>query len=96
MHGYGEYKWGDGRSYEGNYIRDKKHGFGKYTWADGRIYIGYWREGKQEGFGKYLIKSEVKFGFWENGKRMSWYTDKEVEEFIKKENKLFLNVLIGK
>jgi hypothetical protein len=36
MHGFGIYSWKDGRSYEGNYLMDKKEGYGTYTWADGR------------------------------------------------------------
>ena len=36
MHGYGIYKWNDGRKYEGQYFHDKKEGFGKYYWNDGR------------------------------------------------------------
>ena len=40
MHGYGVYRWQDGRLYEGDYFNDKKHGNGRYVWADGRQYIG--------------------------------------------------------
>ena len=46
MHGYGEYKWLDGRSYKGQYKNDKKHGKGIYKWSDGRIYDGEWLNGK--------------------------------------------------
>ena len=38
MDGKGHYVWTDGRSYEGEYLNDKKHGYGEYTWADGRKY----------------------------------------------------------
>jgi hypothetical protein len=31
-HGKGLYTWKDGRSYDGEYLNDKKHGFGIYTW----------------------------------------------------------------
>ena len=41
-----EYVWKDGRSYEGQYLFDKKHGYGIYKWPDGRVYAGYWKEGK--------------------------------------------------
>ena len=30
----------DGRSYEGEYIDDKKHGYGVFIWGDGRKYDG--------------------------------------------------------
>lgn len=42
MHGYGTYKWADGRRYEGEYLNDHKHGHGLYTYADGRKYDGEW------------------------------------------------------
>jgi len=46
MHGKGKITWTDGRSYEGDYVDDKKHGFGTFTWSDGRKYIGMWEKGK--------------------------------------------------
>ena len=36
MHGFGVYKWKDGRMYEGEYFDDKKSGYGVYIWSDGR------------------------------------------------------------
>lgn len=47
MHGKGKYTWPDGRSYDGEYVNDKKEGKGIYTWADGRQYNGQWLNGKQ-------------------------------------------------
>lgn len=29
MHGKGKLQWPDGKSYEGEYLNDRKHGFGK-------------------------------------------------------------------
>ena len=46
MHGHGEFTWGDGRKYVGNYVEDKKCGQGDYTWPDGRFYKGQWLNGK--------------------------------------------------
>ena len=42
MHGKGEFKWENGRRYEGSYIDDKKHGQGCFEWPDGRRYSGEW------------------------------------------------------
>jgi hypothetical protein len=42
MNGYGITTWVDGRSYEGEYLNDKKHGFGTFLWPDGRKYVGHW------------------------------------------------------
>ena len=89
MHGQGVYTWADGRIYEGEYRNDKKHGYGIYKWADGRIYQGWWYKGKQYGLGKYLANSgipvariciEVKFGLWENGRRIKWFTKEEAAQ----------------
>ena len=58
MSGFGKYIWKDGRSYEGQYLTDKKHGYGVYKWPDGRTYAGYWKEGKQHGLGEFAIKTK--------------------------------------
>ena len=75
MEGVGIYTWNDGRVYEGEYKDDKKHGYGIYQWADGRKYKGYWTRGKQNGIGNYIVSSEdkLKFGLWEDGKRIKWF-----------------------
>ena len=79
MEGIGIYKWQDGRSYEGEYRDDKKHGYGIYIWADGRRYSGWWSKGKQHGLGQYIVENEgrIKFGLWEDGKRIKWFESKE-------------------
>jgi hypothetical protein len=46
MHGKGIIKWKDGKSYDGEYIDDKKHGKGIFEWTDGRKYMGFWNKGK--------------------------------------------------
>ena len=92
MHGYGVYKWNDGRKYEGYYLNDKKHGLGKYTWADGRIYLGYWSLGKQEGYGKYIqTDKSASIGLWQKGKRIRWLSESEIE--ICKLDEKFIKIL---
>jgi len=82
MHGHGVYIWNDNRKYEGEYLIDKKHAFGIYYWPDGRVYEGYWLNGKQHGLGIYKTpdQGEVRFGLWENGKRIWWFDKQEVEQ----------------
>ena len=82
MEGIGVYRWQDGRVYEGEYKDDKKHGFGIYTWADKRCYRGWWYKGKQHGLGTYLVPFEdsIKFGLWEDGKRIEWFEDNAPQE----------------
>jgi hypothetical protein len=81
MEGMGIYIWNDGRMYQGQYKDDKKHGFGVYTWADQRCYEGYWYKGKQHGLGTYVVPKDnkVKFGLWEDGKRIQWFTETQVQ-----------------
>jgi len=50
-HGFGKYKWPDGRSYTGYWHNDKRHGMGKYYWSDGDFYEGEFIEGKRCGKG---------------------------------------------
>ena len=93
MDGYGVYTWTDGREYSGEYKEDKKHGYGVYKWNDGRKYFGNWGLGKQHGLGKYIVleKSQsgeevenVKWGLWEDGKRIQWFTDEMVQSILQK------------
>lgn len=46
-HGYGVYRWADGRVYEGNWYNGKQHGTGKYILQEGTIKIGEWVNGKR-------------------------------------------------
>ena len=78
MHGKGVFTWADGRKYEGEYYDDKKQGHGIFHWPDGRQYDGYWMSGKQQGVGIYFnAKKEVRFGRWDNGKRVKWISEDE-------------------
>ena len=82
MDGMGKYEWSDGRTYLGEYKQDKKHGYGLYKWADGRKYDGFWFKGRQHGLGCYFTPKDTstKHGLWEDGKRIKWFTDDEVNE----------------
>ncbi len=46
MHGNGKIVWKDGKSYEGEYLDDKKHGEGTFIWSCGKKYVGSWKLGK--------------------------------------------------
>ena len=87
MEGMGVYIWNDGRKYEGQYKDDKKHGFGVYTWADGRCYEGFWWKGKQHGIGTYIVPKEekMKYGLWEDGKRIEWFNEEDVDQINSRE-----------
>lgn len=81
MQGYGIYIYSDGVRYDGEYLSDKKEGYGVYYWTDGRKYDGWWHKGKQHGVGTYVDtqKQSVKYGLWEHGKRLKWFSQEEVE-----------------
>jgi hypothetical protein len=88
MHGKGNIRWSDGKSYDGDYMEDKKHGKGIFEWADGRKYLGYWIKGKQNGYGVYHQASgEEKVGEWKEGKRLRWLTNEEIV-ILKSDNKI--------
>jgi hypothetical protein len=80
MHGYGIITYPNGVTYEGQLKADKKAGFGIYKWADGRKYEGCWAKGKQHGIGSFEdpAKQTIRFGLWENGKRIKWFNESEV------------------
>ena len=75
MNGKGVFTWTDGRSYNGEYVNDKKEGWGVFIWPDGRKFEGYWLGGKQHGRGKYYKDGRMRVGEWENGKRIRWLDD---------------------
>ena len=80
MHGYGEFKWADGKKYIGYYINDKKEGFGIYYWLYPlRVYMGFWKNGKQEGLGKFFNGNKPpRYYSWRNGEKISESLNEEV------------------
>jgi hypothetical protein len=47
------------------------------------MYDGYWMNGKQEGVGIYYnAKKEVRYGQWQNGKRVKWIQEDEYKEAV--------------
>jgi hypothetical protein len=92
MHGYGEFRWKDGKKYVGFYKNDKKDGFGIYYWEEpNKVYIGFWRNGKQDGIGKYIITDKTYYGIWSNGEKIKLCKDfEEIKNFVTSEQKKFM------
>lgn len=65
------FTWEDGKSYEGEYVDDKKEGYGVFIWPDGKKYEGYWKDGKQEGEGTFTSKGKTRKGIFSQGKMQS-------------------------
>ena len=85
MHGRGIFRWNDGRTYEGDFVNDRKEGQGVLVWKDGRKYDGQWKNGKQDGFGFYTDEKGTQRGKWvEEG---SHPAKEVVRETMLKENK---------
>ncbi len=72
MEGKGKFIWPDGRSYEGDYLDDKKHGLGTFKWKDGKMYKGQWGNGKQEGEGTLTENGVSRRGQWKEGENIKW------------------------
>ena len=65
----GIYKWGDGKTYEGNWEHGEMHGKGKFIWPDGRKFDGNYRFGKKYGMGTFYYKDGRSiYGNWIDGK----------------------------
>lgn len=88
MNGFGLYEWIEGRKYLGFYVNDQKQGYGKYLWNSTRQFQGWWYRNRQHGVGKYVeseskyimyLVDKVKYGLWEEGKRIKWFTAGEVQ-----------------
>lgn len=74
MNGKGTFKFPDGKSYSGDYYRDKKHGYGCFKWSDAKSYEGWWKDGKQHGYGIIYQEGVAKPATWIDGKRDKWIT----------------------
>ena len=61
MHGYGEYKWSSGDSYEGYLHYNKKQGLGKFKYSNGDVYVGPFKNNRKQGVGLYEKKCGTTF-----------------------------------
>ena len=70
FNGYGIYKWGEDRTYEGYWVNGKMEGKGKLKLKDGSFYEGEFKGGKRWGNGLYIWNKEKYYkGNWINDKQ---------------------------
>ena len=50
-HGYGIFRWPDGRAYYGQWKEDKKDGYGYYSFTDDNEYYGEYKNDKRQNQG---------------------------------------------
>jgi hypothetical protein len=71
FNGYGEFTWQKGEIYYGFWKEGYKNLFGIYIDKNKKIsYIGFWNNNKQSGIGAIYNDNSVKFGKWDNGKKV--------------------------
>ncbi len=58
---YGEYSYGDGEKYVGQFKHDKRDGQGTYTFANGDKYIGAFKDNSRNGQGTYIYANGDKY-----------------------------------
>jgi hypothetical protein len=49
MHGIGEYRWANGRIYNGSWANDNRNGMGLLWFPDGNLYQGNYKDYKWDG-----------------------------------------------
>ena len=56
--------------------KDNKNGFGLIFWINERkIFVGFWKNNKQNGLGKFISNENIRYGFWEEGKKTVKYKE---------------------
>lgn len=64
-HGYGEFRFASGASYQGMWREDNRHGKGKYRLLNGEVYEGDYKDDLRDGEGTYLFRSGATYeGSW--------------------------------
>lgn len=75
IHGFCEIQWKDKKKYVGYCVKDKKEGLGIFYWPDqAKLFVGFWKNNKQDGVGKLLTSKSAKYGYWNQGERLNWFS----------------------
>lgn len=86
------------KCYIGFFKNDYQCGFGfLFFFGEKKAYVGFWKKNKQNGFGKIINGDNIKYGFWQEGNKISTY-EKNVfynildNKNISKKYKIFLDM----
>ena len=78
INGFGKFIYPKVKCYLGFFKQDIKNGFGLIFWYDQKkAYIGYWKNNQQNGIGKFISEKNIRYGFWEEGKKVIKYDESE-------------------
>ena len=87
MNGFGKFTYPGIKYYLGFFKKDNKSGFGLIFWIKERkVFIGFWKNNKQNGLGKFISNENIRYGFWEEGKKTSKYNENEFFNLLKEQN----------
>ena len=85
--GFGKFTYPGVKYYLGYFKKDYKCGFGLIFWIRERKgFIGYWKNNKQNGFGKFISNENIRYGFWEDGKKTVKYKENEFFNLLNEQN----------
>ena len=85
--GFGKFTYPGVKYYLGNFKKDYKCGFGLIFWCKERkTFIGYWKNNKQNGLGKFISNENIRYGFWEEGKKKIRYEENEFFNLLNEQN----------
>jgi hypothetical protein len=59
--GYGEFRYGNGKVYEGGWKRNRMHGEGRVIYPDGTVKCGLWESGRRVGIGSKMMNAGIGF-----------------------------------
>jgi hypothetical protein len=70
-HGYGIYRWADGRVYYGEWKKNKSEGHGYMRWPNGDYFCGEWKNKMKWGEGVSQKNGQLHRDKFEEGKLIS-------------------------
>ena len=87
INGFGKFVYPGVKIFLGSFKKDIKSGFGFiFSYNERKAYIGYWKNNKQSGLGKSIKRESIRYGFFENGKRIEKYEENEFFNLLDEQN----------